>query len=63
MENTRQRANNSSPPRHYREESADSQDEPVEVGLTAEPQLLIFTTDEPGGDPYNHTGRFKRIYR
>lgn len=49
--------------RRFREQSDAGGETFVEIGLTAEAPLEVNMTDEPGGDPYNHTGRFKRIYR
>jgi hypothetical protein len=31
--------------------------------LTATDRALAVTDEDRGGDPYNHTGRFKRIVR
>lgn len=36
---------------------------PAEPGFGAELPLEVNMTDEPGGDPYNHTGRFRRMFR
>jgi hypothetical protein len=51
------------PERRFREQSRDVTETFVEIGLTADAPLEVNMTDEPGGDPYNHTGRFKRMYR
>jgi hypothetical protein len=51
------------PARSFREEPEQDRDESVEVGLPGEAPLLVNMTDEPGGDPYNHTGRFRRMFR
>jgi hypothetical protein len=34
-----------------------------EVCLRTGLPLEVNMTDEPGGDPYNHTGRFRRNFR
>jgi hypothetical protein len=34
-----------------------------EVRLSTGLPLEVNMTDEPGGDPYNHTGRFRRNFR
>jgi hypothetical protein len=49
--------------RRFREQPDQETEAFVEVGLTAEAPLEVNMTDEPGGDPYNHTGRFKRNFR
>jgi len=56
-------------PRHFREQ-ADARlrtEDPQAPGDEAEigsiPLLEVHMTDEPGGDPYNHTGRFRRNFR
>jgi hypothetical protein len=53
--------------RHFREEdgelaagaSRDLDEISIQTGLPIEVNM----TDEPGGDPYNHTGRFRRSFR
>jgi hypothetical protein len=63
MDGTRQAPGESKPERHFRDQ-ADTDDDPsVEVGFKADGPLEVNMTDEPGGDPYNHTGRFQRLYR
>jgi hypothetical protein len=63
MEGTRQAPTASNPDRHFRDQSGTEADSSVEVGFRADGPLEVNMTDEPGGDPYNHTGRFKRLYR
>ena len=63
MERTQQANHEIRSNRHFQEQSGQDDDAPVEVGLTADGPLEVNMTDEPGGDPYNHTGRFKRLYR
>jgi hypothetical protein len=63
MEGTRQSDQGASPERRYREQPG----EPV-AGADVLPAgsqlpLEVCMTDEPGGDPYNHTGSFKRVFR
>jgi len=66
MEGTRQAPSADDAPRHFREEpesrTGDDEEE-VEVGVRTEAPLEVNMTDEPGGDPYNHTGNFKKLYR
>lgn len=66
MEGTRQTPPADNAPRHFREDpegwTGDDEDE-VEVGVRTEAPLEVNMTDEPGGDPYNHTGSFKKLYR
>lgn len=63
MENSRRTHADASEPRRYREQA----DEPANPGFepvpTGDLPLVVHVTDEPGGDPYNHTGSFKRVYR
>ena len=63
MEGTRQVNRKAAPERHFRDQSAEVSEKFVEVGIRIDGPLEINMTDEPGGDPYNHTGRFKRLYR
>lgn len=63
MEATTPAAGAASTERRFREQSDDPSETFVEIGLSAEAPLEINMTDEPGGDPYNHTGRFKRMFR
>ena len=49
--------------RRFREAGDDAAEAPVEIGVNVDAPLEVNMTDEPGGDPYNHTGRFKRIFR
>ena len=54
---------NPPPPRHFREEDG-AGDEPIEAAsYGGQLPLEVHMTDEPGGDPYNHTGRFRRMFR
>ena len=63
MESMRPAPGPSTPERRFREQ-ADGPDAPsIEVGVQADAPLEVNMTDEPGGDPYNHTGSFKRMYR
>lgn len=63
MEATTPAAGTASAERHFREQPEERTETFTEVGLTAEAPLEVNMTDEPGGDPYNHTGRFKRMFR
>ena len=53
--------------RHFREEDGEVAEIPdrgmdeicIQTGLPLEVNM----TDEPGSDPYNRTGRFRRLYR
>ena len=73
MEGSKHTAQGVSPPRHFREQSEGADAGSIEIGITTEAPLEVETrsegplevnmTNEPGGDPYNHTGSFKRIYR
>ena len=67
MENTRPTAKSESSARRFREQAADQTAGRAEaeavVVLTTNLPLEVNMTDEPGGDPYNHTGSFKRLYR
>ena len=69
MEGTRSPNQPPQAPRHFREQSdgapqADDQPRPGdEVEIRSIPLLEVHMTDEPGGDPYNHTGRFRRNFR
>jgi hypothetical protein len=53
--------------RHFRDADDESGDGPVreieEICLKTNLPLEVNMTDEPGGDPYNHTGRFRRNFR
>lgn len=51
------------PERRFREDGEDAAEAPLEIGIAVEVPLEVNTTEERGGDPYNHTGRFKRIFR
>jgi hypothetical protein len=67
MEVTRQTASSAPAPRHFRE----ADDGPAhatsgsieEIAVSTGLPLEVNMTDEPGGDPYNHSGRFRRIFR
>lgn len=63
MEGPRQEPRNAQSERRFAEQHDRADETPVEIGLHAEVPLEINMTDEPGGDPYNHTGRFKRMFR
>lgn len=63
MESSRETIRKANPERQFRDQSEEAKARFVEVGLKFEGPLEINMTDEPGGDPYNHTGRFKRLYR
>jgi hypothetical protein len=65
MEGTRQATPDAKPDRHFRDQSGEDrdQDRSVEIGFRAEGPIEVNMTNEPGGDPYNHTGRFRRMYR
>ena len=63
MESTRETTRKLTPERRFRDQSEERGDTFVEVALKMDGPLEINMTDEPGGDPYNHTGRFKRLYR
>lgn len=63
MDGTRPTPTEAKPVRHFRDQSDSEIDQSVEIGLKADGPLEVNMTDEPGGDPYNHTGRFKRLYR
>jgi hypothetical protein len=46
------------------EESADADDaRSGEISFRVLLPLEVHMTDEPGGDPYNHSGRFRRNFR
>ena len=49
--------------RRFREATDDGSEGFVEIGLTTDGPLEVNMTDEPGSDPYNHTGRFRRMFR
>jgi hypothetical protein len=53
--------------RHFREEAGETADAPgwdmEEVSIQTGLPLEVNMTDEPGSDPYNRTGRFRRLYR
>ena len=63
MEGTRQAEQRPSPERHFREQADEPTEGSVKATLNADLPLEVNTTDEPGGDPYNHTGSFERLYR
>ena len=69
MEGTRPTTQGASSLRHFREQSDARGDDSVEIGIRTEAPLEVESplevnmTDEPGGDPYNHTGSFRRMYR
>jgi hypothetical protein len=63
MEATTSQAQTARAGRRFREQSDEPGETFVEIGLTADAPLEVNMTDEPGGDPYNHTGRFKRNFR
>jgi len=63
MEGTRPTPTEAQSERHFRDQSDADRDQSFEVGRKADGPLEVNMTDEPGGDPYNHTGRFKRLYR
>ena len=65
MENTRPTAKSESSAKRFKEQAADQTAGSAEavVVLTTNLPLEVNMTDEPGGDPYNHTGSFKRLYR
>ena len=46
------------------EETADADDAcSGEISFRVLLPLEVHMTDEPGGDPYNHSGRFRRNFR
>lgn len=49
-------------PRRFREQSDERSEHRIDVTAPDE-QFQVHVTDEPGGDPYNHTGNFRRLYR
>ena len=63
MEGTRQAEQRPVAERHFREQPDDLTKASVKATLNADLPLEVNTTDEPGGDPYNHTGSFERLYR
>ena len=63
MEGPRSETRKTPPERHFREDGEDVAAAPLEIGVNVDTPLEVNMTDEPGGDPYNHTGRFKRIFR
>lgn len=64
MEGSRQSSQTPVPPRQFREQAEAATRPGIEsAALTNEAPLEVNMTDEPGGDPYNHTGRFKRNFR
>ena len=63
METTRPASPRAQGPRQFREQTADVTNPESRSVLRSDLPLEINMTDEPGGDPYNHTGNFKRLYR
>jgi len=63
MESTRQVEPTAPSGRHFREQGEAPEGASPEVTPQSELPLEVNMTDEPGGDPYNHTGNFKRLYR
>jgi hypothetical protein len=64
MEGSRQLSQAPAAARHFREQSEAAPRPRIESAtLTAEAPFEVNMTDEPGGDPYNHTGRFRRNFR
>jgi hypothetical protein len=53
--------------RRFREEGEEPEApearEAEEIVLRTNLPLEVHMTDEPGGDPYNHSGRFRRMFR
>jgi hypothetical protein len=53
--------------RRFREAGEEPAEAPAskveEVCIRTGLPLEVNMTDEPGGDPYNHKGRFRRMYR
>jgi len=67
MEGSREIARSEPAARHFREEDDESASGVVrnleEVCIQTGLPLEVNMTDEPGSDPYNRTGRFRRMYR
>ncbi len=53
--------------RHFREEDGEAAEssgrDMEEICIQTGLPLEVNMTDEPGSDPYNRTGRFRRLYR
>jgi hypothetical protein len=63
MEGTRQAQPMPGTDRRFRDQPDTGDESSAEVAFRAEGPLEVNMTDEPGGDPYNHTGRFRRMFR
>jgi hypothetical protein len=63
MQGTRNSEQFAQNPRRFREEVDEPGAPDVDVSFSAVLPLEVNMTDEPGGDPYNHTGRFRRMFR
>jgi hypothetical protein len=67
MEGSREIARNEPAARHFREEDGRlpqaAERNIEEICIRTGLPLEVNMTDEPGSDPYNHTGRFRRMYR
>lgn len=67
MEGSRGIARSEPAVRHFREadgEQAEGTGRDIEeICIQTGLPLEVNMTDEPGSDPYNHTGRFRRMYR
>ena len=67
MEGSRELARGALAARHFREEDGHTAQGPdpdiEEICIRTGLPLEVNMTDEPGSDPYNHTGRFRRSFR
>lgn len=67
MEGSRVAAHSVPAARHFREEDGETADvsgrDMEEISIQTGLPLEVNMTDEPGSDPYNRTGRFRRLYR
>lgn len=63
MHTNRESIQSAPPIRRFREEDGTPEAQIETLDRQARLPLEVHMTDEPGGDPYNHTGRFRRMYR
>jgi hypothetical protein len=49
--------------RHYNEHALDDGEPSPDAAIEIEGNLALPEDEDTGGDPYNHTGRFKRSVR
>ena len=63
MQTSRETIQSPPPPSRFREQEASADEHIEQANVQPHLPFEVHMTDEPGGDPYNHTGRFRRNFR